>query len=155
MVDLAYYLTSFLSFENSLLYYYVILWSSIIFCLCSGDVYLSLDISSSFVTVSEYSVLKFSRRLQLSQQIYCQSNHQLLLPCFKLLFFEAVLSGSATDCLARSRSCWLYLPHTFSPKTFTNIFVHIFSKRQKPIIFYMYLISWLNWIARHFFYVIL
>ena len=55
MVDLVYCLTNLLFFDVPLLYYYINLRSSIIFCLSSGDIYLSLGISlsCSFVTVSE------------------------------------------------------------------------------------------------------
>ena len=60
MVDFVHYLKSLLFFDISLLYYYITLRSSIIFCLFSGDIYLSLGISlsrpifyASFVTISE------------------------------------------------------------------------------------------------------
>ena len=55
MVDLAYYLTNLLFVDIPLLYYYINLRSSRIFCLSSGDIYLSLDISlsCSFVIISE------------------------------------------------------------------------------------------------------
>ena len=55
MVDLVYYLRNLLFLNIPLLYYYINLRSSIIFCLSSEDIYLSLDISlsCSFVLVSE------------------------------------------------------------------------------------------------------
>ena len=55
MIHLVYYLTNVLVFDISLLYYYINLRSSIIFCLFSGDLYISLGIylSCSFATVSE------------------------------------------------------------------------------------------------------
>ena len=55
MVDLVYCQTNLLFFDIPLLYYYINLRSSIIFCFSSGDTYLSLSISLSysFVTVSE------------------------------------------------------------------------------------------------------
>ena len=55
MVDLVYYLTNLLVFDGPLLYYYINLRSSIIFCLSSGDIYLSLgtSLSCSIVTVFE------------------------------------------------------------------------------------------------------
>ena len=61
MVDLVYYLTNLLLFDISLLYYYINLRSSIIFCLTSGDIYLSLGISlsCSFVTAFELFCGKF------------------------------------------------------------------------------------------------
>ena len=58
MFDLAYCLTNLLFFSITLLYYNINLRSSIIFCLFSGGIYLSLGISlscsiffASFVTV--------------------------------------------------------------------------------------------------------
>ena len=55
MVNLEYYLTNLLVFDIPLLYFYINLSLSIIFCLSSGDIYLSLGISllCSFVIVSE------------------------------------------------------------------------------------------------------
>ena len=53
MVDLVYYLINLLSFHIPLLYYNVNLSSSVIFCLSSGYIYLSADISLSFAIVSE------------------------------------------------------------------------------------------------------
>ena len=52
---LVYYLTNLLFFDIPLLCYYINLRLSIIFCLSSGDIYLSLciSLSCSFVTVSE------------------------------------------------------------------------------------------------------
>ena len=49
MINLVYRLASLLFFDITLLYYYNNLSSSLIFCLCSGDMFLS----PSFVTVSE------------------------------------------------------------------------------------------------------
>ena len=56
MLDLVYCLTNLLFSDIPLLYYCINLESSIIFCLSSGDIYLSLGISllCSFVTVSGF-----------------------------------------------------------------------------------------------------
>ena len=55
MVDLVHCLTNLLYLDIPLLYYYINLRSSILFCLSFGDIYLSLGISlsCSFVTISE------------------------------------------------------------------------------------------------------
>ena len=55
MIDLVYHITNLSFFHIPLLYCYINLRSSIIFCLSSGDIYLSLDISlaCSFETISE------------------------------------------------------------------------------------------------------
>ena len=53
MVDLVHYLTHLLLFDISLLYYYISLRSSIIFCLSAGDIYFNLGILFSLIIVSE------------------------------------------------------------------------------------------------------
>ena len=58
MVDLVYCLTSLLFFDIPLLYYYINLRSSIMFCLFSGDICLSVSISVS-LSVSEVFWGKF------------------------------------------------------------------------------------------------
>ena len=60
MVDLVYYLTNLLFFDIPLLCYEINLRLSIMFCLSSGDIFLSLGISLSylFVTVSQLFIRK-------------------------------------------------------------------------------------------------
>ena len=53
MVNLLHYPIYLLLADIPWLYYYTILNSSIIFCLSSGDIYLSFGISVSLATVSE------------------------------------------------------------------------------------------------------
>ena len=53
MADLVYCLTSLLFFDTPLLYYYINLNSSIIWCPSSGDIYLSFGTSVSLSTVSK------------------------------------------------------------------------------------------------------
>ena len=108
-------LTNLLFFDITLLYYYILLKSSIIFCLFSGNICLSLRISlwsllfsSSFLTVSEL----FCEVLEAFVIFYA-----ILLPIkspvastvFIIALFEAVLSASMANCSAWSRSFWLYL----------------------------------------------
>ena len=65
MVDWVPCLTNLVFFDIPLLYYYINLSASIISCLSSGDIYLSLGISFgislsfSFVTVSEFFRCEF------------------------------------------------------------------------------------------------
>ena len=65
MVDLVYYLTNLLFFNIISIYYYINLRLSIIFCLSSGDIYLSLGISigislsCSFATVFKLFCCQF------------------------------------------------------------------------------------------------
>ena len=75
--------------------------------------------------------------------------------CFLNCFFETVLNASVADCLAWSRSFWLYLPLEFSLIFLPIFFIHIFSNRQKSIAIYKYFISRLNWISRYFLYLTL
>ena len=112
-------LINLLFFDITLLYYYILLKSSIIFCLFSGNICLSLRISlwsllfsSSFLTVSEL----FCEVLEAFVIFYA-----ILLPIkspvastvFIIALFEAVLSASVANCSAWSRSFWLYLPLKF------------------------------------------
>ena len=55
MIDLVYYLKNLSFFDIPLLYYYINLRLSIIFCFCSRDIciYLGISLSCSFVIVSE------------------------------------------------------------------------------------------------------
>ena len=59
MVDLVHCLTRLLFFDIPLLNYYINPVSSIIFCLFSGEIYLSLGISVSHSTVSEVFCREF------------------------------------------------------------------------------------------------
>ena len=54
---------------------------------------------------------------------------------FSIALFEVALSEFLIECLAWSIRFWLnFVPKPFT-YTFTNIFIHIFSKRKKIIIF--------------------
>ena len=48
-----YYLTNLLFYDIQLLYYYINLISLIIFCLCPGDIHISINSSSVFEKASE------------------------------------------------------------------------------------------------------
>ena len=66
MFNLVYYQTNLFIFDTLLLYYYINLKSSLILCLSSGDIYLSLCVSllsSSLVTVPELFCYKVLRLL--------------------------------------------------------------------------------------------
>ena len=75
--------------------------------------------------------------------------------CFWITLFELVLSASVADCLAWSRSFLAKFTSEVFTYIFTNIFTYVFSKRQKSITFYKYLICRLNWIAHHLLYFII
>ena len=130
----------------------------IIFCLFSWDIYLSLSIFFIILNCNSFWIillcilwtpLNFISNFMTNQTNSC-------FYCFFELIFSKQFYASVADCLGRSRSFWsitnipgLHLPlKLLNASFFTNIFTHIFSKRQKSLAFYKYLISRLNWISR-------
>ena len=115
----------FITFWYSIIiYYYIILRSSTSFCFCSGEIYFSLSISCSFVYEIFY-VEVFGPFVILSE-ILIPIKLPVTSAVFCIALFEAVLSALVADCLAISRSFWLYLLLTFFTYIFANIFTHIF-----------------------------
>ena len=101
------------------------------FFLFSGDIYLSLYISFfryMYLLRSIWDFCNFIRGFTTNQITNCFCY-------FWIALFELVSSASVANCLVWSTSFWLYLPYFF-----TNVFAQIFSKRQKYIAFYKYLI---------------
>ena len=112
-------LTNLLFFDITLLYYYILLKSSIIFCLFSGNICLSLRISlwgllfsSSFLTVSEL-FCEVLEAFEIFYAILLLIKSPVASTVFIIALFEAVLSASVANCSAWSRSFWLYLPLKF------------------------------------------
>ena len=95
MVNLVYCLTNLLFDDISLLYYYVNLISSIILCLSSEDIYLSLDISLSylFVIVSKLFCSEFLERFVILLAILLPIKAPVASAVFLIIFFEEVLSA--------------------------------------------------------------
>ena len=85
-------------FDISLLYYFINIRSSILFCLSSGDIYLYDVYLQLFLN---YFVMNFLRRWQFYQQFYFQSD-QLLLLFFDipLLYYYINLSSSIISCIS-------------------------------------------------------
>ena len=79
--------------------------------------------------------------------ISLQSN-QIASAVFWINLFEVALSVSVADCLAWWKPFLLYLLLTV-----TEIFTHIFSKRQKLISFQKYMVYSCSWISCHFLFV--
>ena len=104
----------FFFFDISLLYYYINLRSSIIFCLSSGDAYFSLRISMScsFVIVFELLYGELLETLILLA-ILLPIKSPVVSVAFLIILFVEVLRASVADCLAWSRRYWLYLPLKF------------------------------------------
>ena len=102
MVDLVYYLSNLLFFDIWLLYYYINLKSSIIFCLSSEDKYLSLDnyLSHSFVIVSELFCCDVFDIFVILLAILLLIKSPVATAIFSVAILEAVLNAFAADCLA-------------------------------------------------------
>ena len=135
MVDLLYDLISLLFFDIPLLYYiiiflcyYINLRLSIIFSHFSGDIYLSLSISSWFVT--QLFCTAVLEALVILSAISFPSKSPVASAVFWIALFEAVLSASVADYLTWSRSFWLYLLVKIL-LVFLLIFLPIFLVRVK------------------------
>ena len=91
----------FFFFDISLLYYYINLRSSIIFCLSSGDAYFSLRISMScsFVIVFELFYGELLETLILLA-ILLPIKSPVVSVAFLIILFVEVLRASVADCLA-------------------------------------------------------
>ena len=107
MADLVHCLTNLLLFDIPLLYYYINLRSSIIFCLLSRDIYLSLCISlltpvfsTYFVTVSELFCSEVLETFVISSSMLFPIKSPDSSAALRIAYFEIILSGSVADCLA-------------------------------------------------------
>ena len=95
-------LTSLIFFDIPLLYYYINLRSSTIFCTLSGDIYLSLGISALFSTVSEVFCSDLFEVFVILLALLLLINTPVASVVFVDCFFEVVLSESVEDNLASS-----------------------------------------------------
>ena len=143
-----------LLFYIPLLHYLIYLASSIISCLSSGDTYLSSGIYLLLLTVSEIFCNEFLGFFVNLLAILLPLKSPITFAVFWIALFEAVvLSASAADYVAWSRSFWLYLLFMFLLillPMFFAIFFFFFIKRQISVTFYKYSASRLNWIAWDF-----
>ena len=135
MVDLVYCLTRLLSFDITL-----IPRLSIIYCLSSGNIYLSLatSLSFSFVIVSELLCCVFYETFEILPSFYCQFYCNFIASAV----FWIALFGAVADCLAKFLTVFTTQIFTY---IFTNVFTYIFSKRQEFIVFHKNLVCRLNW----------
>ena len=115
MVDFVFFLAHLLFFGIPLLYYYINLRSSVIFCLYSKDTYLFLGISlscsiffTSFLILSELFCdkgLKFF--VILSVTFTNQTTSSFI--CYSNCSFSGIISASFAVCFALSRRfCYIY-----------------------------------------------
>ena len=129
MVDLVYCLKNLLFFGISLLYYYINLRSSILFCLCFGGLHLTY--------------------------FFCNFICKFVSSCF--CCFSNCSPWSSFKCICCRLFNMVKKPLAlFTAKIFTyvfaNIFTHVFNKTQKLIALCKFLIFRFNWIARHLLY---
>ena len=120
MADLVYCLTSLLFFDIPLLHYCISFRSSIIFYLFSRDIYFSLGISLSssmfslsLSTTSDILGWSIFKTFLILSAIVLSIKSPIASVYFCIALFEAVISASVTDCLAWSRSVWVYFPLQF------------------------------------------
>ena len=142
-----------LFFDIPLLYYYINLRLSIIFCLSSEDIYLSLGIylSRSFVTVSnliccevfEIFIILPSYDLATASTILLSIKSPAASAVFWIAFFETVLRPSVAIVWYDQEVFGCKYAQKFT-YIFNDTFTHISSKRKKSIAFYKYLISRFN-----------
>ena len=136
MVELVYYLSHLFFCGIPLLYYYINLRRSIIFCLFSGERYIYLGISStcSMFSVSFWTVsgLLCGEVLETCNFISSFITNDIInyFQFFSVGHLEAVFNMSAEDCLAWSRRFWLHLPLKFLFK-FITVFLLIFLPKYK------------------------
>ena len=116
--DLVYYLINLFFFDIPSFYYYINLRSSIIFCLFSGDIYISFfryfsiksKFSASFITVSELFCDEVIETLLILSALLLPIKSPVASAIFWIALSEAVLSAYVVDYWACSRNFWLYLP---------------------------------------------
>ena len=90
-------------FDISLLNYYINLRLSITFCISSGDTYLSLSISSLFVTAYELFWGEVFETFVILSAILLPIKLPVASAVFWVVLYKAVLNVSATNCLEWSR----------------------------------------------------
>ena len=145
MVDLVYCLKKLLFFDIPLLYYYINLRSSILFCLCFGGLHLT------YFSVRLYIFWFISNCFRIIPWWSCQDF------CNFICCFSNCSPWSSFKCIC----CRLFYMikkrlALFTAKIFTdvfaNIFTHVFNKTQKLIALCKCLIFRFNWMARHLLY---
>ena len=153
MVDLVYCLKNLLFFGISLLYYYINLRLSILFCLCFGGLHLTYF----FVRLYIFWFISNCFRIILwwSCQDFCNFICKFVSSCF--CCFSNCSPWSSFKCICCRLFNMVKKPLAlFTAKIFTyvfaNIFTHVFNKTQKLIALCKFLIFRFNWIARHLLY---
>ena len=101
-----YWPTNLFIFDIPLLYYYTNLNSSIIYCLFSGDIYLSFGISISFCECNSFE--DFFERFVVLSAMLLSIKSLVVSAGFSIALFEAVFIASVVDFLAALKRFWLY-----------------------------------------------
>ena len=97
------HLTNLLVFSIPLLYCYINLNSSIVFCLSSGDTYLSFGISL-LTTFECCSLVGFFEILVILSAIKLPTRSPLASAVFRIALLPAIFNASVADFLAESAS---------------------------------------------------
>ena len=128
MVDILCYLTNLLFFDIRLLYCYINLISSIIFCLFFQDICLSFGISLSNLSViaSELFWGEFFEAFVILPALLLPIKSPVASAVFWIALFETVYNAFVAGCLPWSKSFWLYLLLNFLLK-----FLPIFLAKDK------------------------
>ena len=140
-------------FETPILYYSN-LRSSIVSCLSSRDIYLfiGISLSCSFVTFSELFSSEFFGNFVPLLAIPLPIQSSVALPFSNYSFWNSFIHICCRLFSMIKKFLVIFTNRVFS-YIFTNVFTHIFSKRQKSTVSYKYLISWLNWISSNVYFI--
>ena len=136
MVELVHYLSHILFFSIPLLYVYINLRPSIIVWVFFQEryIYLGISLSCSISSVSFGTVSELLRGKVLETFVtisnFITNDIINYFKFFSVAHLEAVLNVSVEDCLAWSRSFWLYLLLKFLFK-FLPVFLLIFWPKDK------------------------
>ena len=151
MVDMVYYLTNLLFFDILLSYYCINLRSSIIFCLFSGDIHLSLciSLSCSFITVSELIWFKFFQTFEILSTMSLPLKSRVASTVFLIYSFRHSFRYICCRLFSMIKKFLAISTAYAFTYIFTKSYGHIFSKRQKFIAFYKYSSPKLNGISQH------
>ena len=99
MVDSVYCSAELLLFDILLLYHYINIRSLVIFWIFSGDIYFSIDISVSNVTVSELFCGEVLQMSVILSAILLPIQSPISPGVFWIVLFQVVLSASVADYL--------------------------------------------------------
>ena len=139
---MVYFLTNLLSFDIPLLYYYINLRPSIIFCPFSGDIYLSLDISLSFLLLANFRLFygEVFETFVVLTAILLPFMSPVVSAVLWITIFEVVLS----ELINMIKKFLVIFSTQVFTYVFTNTFTYILAKNKNPYPFITNILS-LGW----------